>query len=43
MTELKLSGRIAALVPSSTAAAGKKAKALAASGVDVVESMMHRG
>ncbi|HVQ53549.1 MAG TPA: pyridoxal phosphate-dependent aminotransferase, partial [Thermoanaerobaculia bacterium] len=37
MTELKLSARIAALAPSSTAAAGKKAKALAASGVDVVD------
>ena len=37
MTELKLSRRIAALAPSSTAAAGKKAKALAASGVDVVD------
>ena len=37
MTNWKLSRRIAALVPSSTTAAGKKAKALAASGVDVVD------
>jgi aspartate aminotransferase len=37
MTELKLSRRITALTPSSTTAAGKKAKALAASGVDVVD------
>jgi len=37
MTDWKLSRRIAALVPSSTTAAGKKAKALAASGVDVVD------
>ncbi len=37
MTELRLSRRIAALKPSSTTAAGKKAKALAASGVDVVD------
>ena len=37
MTDWKLSHRIAALVPSSTTAAGKKAKALAASGVDVVD------
>ena len=37
MTDLKLSRRIAALAPSSTTAAGKKAKALAASGVDVVD------
>jgi aspartate aminotransferase len=35
--ELKLSRRISSLAPSSTAAAGKKAKALAASGVDVVD------
>jgi aspartate aminotransferase len=35
--ELRLSRRIAALEPSSTTAAGKKAKALAASGVDVVD------
>src|SRR5262245_16914092 len=35
--ELQLSRRIAALAPSSTTAAGKKAKALAASGVDVVD------
>ena len=35
--ELRLSRRIAALAPSSTTAAGKKAKALAASGVDVVD------
>ena len=37
MTEWKLSRRIGALAPSSTTAAGKKAKALAASGVDVVD------
>jgi aspartate aminotransferase len=37
MTDWKLSRRIAALAPSSTTAAGKKAKALAASGVDVVD------
>jgi len=37
MKDLKLSRRIAALKPSSTTAAGKKAKALAASGVDVVD------
>jgi aspartate aminotransferase len=37
MTPLRLSRRIAALAPSSTAAAGKKAKALAATGVDVVD------
>jgi len=37
MTDAKLSRRIAALLPSSTAAAGRKAKALAASGVDVVD------
>ncbi len=35
--ELRLSRRIAALAPSSTTAAGRKAKALAASGVDVVD------
>ena len=35
--DLRLSRRIAALAPSSTTAAGKKAKALAASGVDVVD------
>jgi aspartate aminotransferase len=35
--ELRLSRRIAALAPSPTTAAGKKAKALAASGVDVVD------
>jgi aspartate aminotransferase len=35
--ELHLSRRIAALTPSSTTAAGRKAKALAASGVDVVD------
>ncbi len=34
---LKLSRRIAALAPSSTTAMGQKAKALAASGVDVVD------
>ena len=34
---LRLSRRIAALAPSSTTAAGKKAKALAATGVDVVD------
>ncbi len=37
MTDLRLSHRIAALAPSSTAAAGKRAKALAAAGVDVVD------
>jgi aspartate aminotransferase len=37
MKILKLSRRIAALTPSSTTAAAKKAKALAASGVDVVD------
>ncbi len=37
MTEWKLSRRIAALTPSSTTAMAKKAKALAASGVDVVD------
>jgi aspartate aminotransferase len=37
MKDLKLSRRIAALAPSSTTAAGRKAKALAASGVDVVD------
>jgi aspartate aminotransferase len=37
MMDLTLSRRIAALTPSSTTAAGKKAKALAASGVDVVD------
>jgi len=37
MSGWKLSRRIAALAPSSTAAAGRKAKALAASGVDVVD------
>ena len=37
MTPLRLSRRIAALAPSSTTAAGKKAKALAATGVDVVD------
>ncbi len=37
MTDLRLSHRIASLAPSSTAAAGKRAKALAASGVDVVD------
>jgi aspartate aminotransferase len=37
VTELRLSRRIAALAPSSTTAAAKKAKALAASGVDVVD------
>ena len=37
MTDWRLSRRIAALAPSSTTAAGKKAKALAASGVDVVD------
>ncbi len=37
MTDWKLSRRIAALAPSSTTAAGRKAKALAASGVDVVD------
>lgn len=35
--DLRLSRRIAALTPSSTTAAGRKAKALAASGVDVVD------
>jgi aspartate aminotransferase len=35
--KLRLSRRIAALAPSSTTAAGKKAKALAATGVDVVD------
>ncbi len=35
--DLRLSRRIAALAPSSTTAAGRKAKALAASGVDVVD------
>jgi aspartate aminotransferase len=35
--EIRLSRRIAALAPSSTTAAGKRAKALAASGVDVVD------
>jgi aspartate aminotransferase len=37
MTDWRLSRRIVALVPSSTTAAGKKAKALAATGVDVVD------
>lgn len=37
MKNIRLSRRIAALAPSSTTAAGKKAKALAASGVDVVD------
>ncbi len=37
MTDLRLSRRMAALAPSSTTAAGKKARALAASGVDVVD------
>ncbi len=37
MTDLRLSKRISALTPSSTTAAGKRAKALAASGVDVVD------
>ena len=37
MKALRLSRRIAALAPSSTTAAGKKAKALAAMGVDVVD------
>ena len=37
MKEWKLSRRIAALTPSSTTAMAKKAKALAASGVDVVD------
>ena len=37
LRDLRLSRRIAALEPSSTTAAGKKAKALAASGVDVVD------
>ncbi len=37
MTDWKLSRRIAALAPSSTTAAGRKAKTLAASGVDVVD------
>ena len=37
MMDLRLSRRIAALAPSSTTAAGRKAKALAASGVDVVD------
>jgi aspartate aminotransferase len=37
MKDIRLSRRIAALAPSSTTAAGKKAKALAASGVDVVD------
>src|SRR5262249_51795054 len=37
LRELRLSRRIAALEPSSTTAAGKKAKALAASGIDVVD------
>ena len=37
MSGWKLSRRIAALAPSSTTAAGKKAKALAATGVDVVD------
>jgi aspartate aminotransferase len=37
MTNLRLSRRIAALAPSSTTAAGKKAKALAGMGVDVVD------
>jgi aspartate aminotransferase len=37
VTPLRLSRRIAALAPSSTTAAGKKAKALAATGVDVVD------
>ena len=37
MRSLRLSRRIAALAPSSTTAAGKKAKALAAMGVDVVD------
>ena len=37
MRDLRLSRRIAALTPSSTTAAGRKAKALAASGVDVVD------
>ena len=37
MMELRLSRRIAALAPSSTTTAGRKAKALAASGVDVVD------
>ncbi len=35
--DLRLSRRIAALAPSSTTSAGRKAKALAASGVDVVD------
>ena len=35
--DLRLSRRIAALAPSSTIAAGRKAKALAAMGVDVVD------
>jgi aspartate aminotransferase len=37
LMDLRLSRRIAALAPSSTTAAGRKAKALAASGVDVVD------
>jgi aspartate aminotransferase len=37
VTGLRLSRRVATLAPSSTAAAGKAAKALAASGVDVVD------
>jgi aspartate aminotransferase len=37
MTEIRLSRRIAELTPSSTTAAAKKARALAASGVDVVD------
>jgi aspartate aminotransferase len=37
MKTLRLSSRIAALTPSSTTAMGQKAKALAASGVDVVD------
>jgi aspartate aminotransferase len=37
MTDIRLSRRIAALLPSSTTAAARKARALAASGVDVVD------
>ena len=37
MKDLRLSRRIAALAPSSTTVAGKKARALSASGVDVID------
>lgn len=37
MTRMRLSHRVASLLPSSTASVGKAAKALAASGVDVVD------